>query len=314
MRLKNKNNLLWKIIRRIKNEVFFILLSDKQYAQFEFRRKMGKSLDLENPQTLNEKLNWLKIYDRSDLQSSCSDKYAVRSYIKEKIGDEYLVPLYFQTENPREVNETNIDTFPCIIKTNHDSSGGIILRSKEGVKWSKIQKKLKKRLSVSYYKISREWQYKFIKPCIIVEKLLLDKEGNIPADIKVHVISGKVEMIQMDVGRGTPGHFRNWYSPEWELLPMKWSSKLSSGRLTDPKNVPVPKPKNLDLILELSVKLATPFQYARIDWYDLETRIYFGEVTFHHDGGLRPILPEEWDLALGAKLDLSKIQVENSTS
>ena len=283
----SKNNLLWKILRRIKNEVFLILLSDKQYVQFEFRRKMGKSLDLVNPQTLNEKINWLKIYDRSALHVTCSDKYAVRSYVKEIIGEEYLVPLYLHTEKPKDVNESNIGTFPCIIKTNHDSSGGIIVRSKDDVKWVKIQQKLKKRLSVDYYKSSREWQYRDIKPCIVVEKLLTDKDGNIPADIKVHVISGKVEMIQMDEGRGTPEHFRNWYSSDWDLLPMSWSSKID-GRLTDPKNVNIPAPKNLGKILEKSILLAEPFRYVRVDWYELENTIYFGELTFHHDGGFMP--------------------------
>ena len=291
------------ILHRIKSEVFYILLTDKQYVQVEFRRKMGKSLDLENPKTLNEKINWLKIYDRSALHTTCSDKYAVRAYVKEKIGDEYLIPLYLHTDDPKDVNEANIGTFPCIIKANHDSSGGIIIRSKENVQWAKIQRKLKKRLAADYFKSSREWQYRDIKRSIVVEKLLTDAEGNIPADIKVHVISGKVEMIQMDEGRGTPEHFRNWYSSDWELLPMSWSSKID-GRLTDPKNVHIPAPKNLELILEKSVELAEPFRYVRVDWYELENNIYFGELTFHHDGGFMPILPKEWDHKLGDKLIL----------
>ncbi|EAR15325.1 glycosyltransferase [Robiginitalea biformata HTCC2501] len=265
---------------------------------------MGYELNLQHPRTLNEKINWLKLHDRTPLHSQCSDKYAVRDYVKGKIGENYLVPLYFSTEDAADINERNIDKFPCIIKTNHDSSGGVFLREKEGVDWQEIQAKMAKRMHRNYYTNSREWQYKNIKPRIIVEQLLLDDEGKIPADIKVHVFHGKPEMIQMDEGRGTDGHFRNWYSPSWDLLPMRWSSVLKNGRLTDPKNVPVDKPRSLDKILELSRQLAEPFLYARIDWYEVGNRIYFGEITFHHDGGYRPILPKEWDYKLGEKLDL----------
>lgn len=265
---------------------------------------MGYALNLKNPRTLNEKINWLKLHDRTPLHTQCSDKYGVREYVKSRIGADYLVPLYYQTKNVADIHEGNINRFPCIIKTNHDSSGGIFLRNDHQADWQEIRAKLEKRMRSNYYRGSREWQYKHIEPRIIVEQLLLDDAGKIPADIKVHVFHGKPEMIQMDQGRGTDGHFRNWYSPSWELLPMRWSSVLKNGRVTDPKNIPVAKPRSLEKILELSRNLAEPFLYARIDWYEVGDRIFFGEITFHHDGGYRPILPREWDLKLGEKLDL----------
>lgn len=291
-------------LRRIYHFYVRTFVSDKAYIQQKFRKKMGYALNLKNPRTLNEKINWLKLHDRTPLHTQCSDKYGVREYVKSRIGADYLVPLYYQTKNVADIHEGNINRFPCIIKTNHDSSGGIFLRNDHQADWQEIRAKLEKRMRSNYYRGSREWQYKHIEPRIIVEQLLLDDAGKIPADIKVHVFHGKPEMIQMDQGRGTDGHFRNWYSPSWELLPMRWSSVLKNGRVTDPKNIPVAKPRSLEKILELSRNLAEPFLYARIDWYEVGDRIFFGEITFHHDGGYRPILPREWDLKLGEKLDL----------
>lgn len=292
------------LLRKLYQLYVRTFVNDVTYIKRKFKKKMGYRLDLENPQTLNEKINWLKINDRTPLHTICSDKFAVREYVADKIGAIYLVPLYFHTDNILAINDQNITTFPCIIKTNHDSSGGIFLRANEDVNWKQIQSSLLNRMKSNYYHKTREWQYKNIHPRVIVEQLLLTEEDQIPADIKVHVINNEPELIQMDVGRGTKDHFRNWYSPSWDLLPMRWNSILKDGKETDPKDVPVKEPRYLQKILELSKILAKPFLYARIDWYEVGDRIYFGEITFHHDGGNRPILPREWDLKLGQKLDL----------
>src|SRR5690606_40702362 len=125
---------------------------------------------------------------------------------------------------------------PVIIKTNHDSSGGIFIYNKKNVNWKEIQKALKKRMSKNYYWQSKEWQYKNIEPIIIVEKLLINSAGNIPFDYKLHCFNGKVNMIQVDMGRGSKNHYRNWYSRNWIREPYKWTILKKGKEIGSSKN------------------------------------------------------------------------------
>ena len=284
----------------------FHLIPDKIFIKRKFKKAFNYDLNLNNPKTLNEKIQWLKLNDRTPLHTLCADKYAVREYVKEKIGEEYLVPLVYHTKNPADIVPENLPDFPFIIKTNHDCSGGIIVRDKSKIDWKSVQKTLAKLLKQNYFYPSREWQYKNIKPRIIVEKLLMDKRGNIPFDYKLHCIKRKVEMIQVDVNRGKPNHYRNWYNRYWKREPYRWSA-LKNGGVTDPSNNDIEKPISLEKMIKLSEILSEKFYYVRVDWYNIEGRLFFGELTFHHDGGLRPILPTKWDRILG---DLLKLPIE----
>lgn len=279
------------------------LIPEELYAKQEYRKAFGKDPDLINPKTLNEKIVWLKLNDRTPLHTQCADKFAVRDYIKKQIGDKYLVPLVFHTKNPSEIISNNIPEYPVIIKTNHDSEGGIFVYDKSNINWKNVQKSLKKRMSKNYYWQSKEWQYKNIIPRVIVEKLLLDSEGNIPFDYKVHCFNGKVNMIQVDMGRGSENHYRNWYSKDWKREPYRWTI-LKNGKEIESSKNDLNKPQNLNQMIELSEILSQPFNYVRVDWYDLDGQLFFGELTFHHDSGNRPITPNEWDLKLGEKLKL----------
>ena len=275
------------------------IVSDQKVIKRIYKESFGLPINLENPKTLNEKINWLKLNDRTPLHTICADKYAVRSYIEEKIGSKYLVPLFMHTKDPKEVNIKNLPNVPSIIKTNHDSGGGYFVNNKEELDIQSIQSNLKQRLQTNYYhKISREWQYKNIKPSIIVESLLQTMDGSIPMDYKLHCFNGKVRMIQVDIGRGTKEHYRNWYNTNWVREPYRWSSKKENGKYTDPASFEIPAPKTLNKMIELSHVLSKPFCYVRVDWYDVDGKLYFGELTFHHDSGYAPILPAVWDLTL----------------
>jgi len=280
------------------------LVTDVHYIKTRFKKRMGYDLDLKNPATLNEKINWLKVYFRTPHHTQCADKYAVREFIKEKIGDEYLVPLYFMTRDPQEIRPENFPDEPVIIKTNHDSGGVFPVKEKAGTNWNEVREVLGKRLKRNYYHRGKEWQYRDIKPCIIVEKLLSGKGGSLPFDYKLHCFNGKVNMIQVDIDRFTDHHCRNWYNTNWEREPYRWSSKKGKDKYTDPSPQDVERPKTLEKMIELSEKIAQDFVYVRVDWYDVDGKLYFGEITFHHDGGTAPILPKEWDLKLGSKLRL----------
>lgn len=299
------NYIIFKFIELNRFYLFYIK-PEKKYLTDKFEMNFGRKIDLENPKTLNEKIIWLKLYDRTPLHTTCADKYAVREYIKSKITDKYLIPLILKTKNINHIAPNNLPDYPFIIKTNHDSGGGIIVKDKTKIDWKKVRKNISKRLRHNYYYNSKEWQYKNIDPCIIVEKLLLNKKGQIPFDYKIHCFGGKANMIQVDIDRDSDNHYRNWYNTKWEIEPYKWTSLKNKGKTTEPSNKIIEKPKTLDEMLLLSEKLSKAFCYARVDWYDLDGVLYFGEITFHHDGGNRPIIPEKYDNILGQKVKLPK--------
>ena len=280
------------------------LVPDKVLLENRFKRNHGHKPNLKDPKTLNEKIVWLKLYDRTPLHTQCADKFAVREYVSNKIGEHYLVPLYYHTLDPKDIGPEKLPDTPCIIKANHDSSGGVFVYDKAAINWGEVQKGFEKRLKNNYYWNSQEWQYKNIKPRIIVEKLLQDKNGNIPFDYKLHCFNGKVRMIQVDMGRGTNHHHRNWLNPNWEREPYKWSSPKGNGIYTDPSDEDPEKPKSLAQMIRLAEILAAPFCYVRVDWYDVDGKLFFGELTFHHDGGMQAILPKIWDERLGSELKL----------
>ncbi|WP_276166278.1 ATP-grasp fold amidoligase family protein [Zobellia alginiliquefaciens] len=288
-------------------KIFHIVLQhlpDSIYQRYRFKKYTGKYLNLNQPKTLNEKINWLMLNDRRPLLTQCADKLAVRDYISKTIGPEFLVPLFFSTKKIEDISPKTITQTPCIIKTNHDSGGGYFIYDVAEIDWNSIRQKLKERLSKNYYRSSREWQYKNIEPTIIVEKLLLTEKGDIPYDFKIHCFNGNARMIQVDVNRGTDKHYRKWYNRNWLPEPYEWFKKSRNKGITYYEK-DVPKPKLLKKMLELSQQLASPFDYVRVDWYDVDSQLYFGEMTFHHDGGTNPIIPEIWDLKLGQELKLT---------
>ena len=308
-----KNEFGYHIIKPFAGIYQFFLhekyLKRQVFIKKRFKKNFGYELNLEYPKSLNEKINWLKINYWNPSSTQLADKYAVREYIKERIGEEYLVPLLFNTKNPKEIIPKNLPDFPCIIKTNHDSSGGIIIRDTNGKhNWSEIQNKLRSNMSQNYYWDGRELPYKNIKPRIIVEKLLFDDEGKLPEDYKVHCFNGRVRMINVDTGRGTPNHHRNWYNKEWKREPYKWSSELGENKFTDPSEKDINAPELLQEMIRLSEKLVSGFPYIRADWYIVKNKLFFGELTFHHNGGNRPIYPIAWDQRLGEQLKLPRLK------
>jgi hypothetical protein len=273
----------------------FRVLPEKRFIRKTFRRNLGYSVDLENPKTLNEKLQWLKLNYRAPLLTICADKFAVREYIEQKIGDKYLIPLILCTEDPADIITENLPEFPFIIKTTHTSGGVTVVRDKTAVDWKGIRKRLARSLKSNYYYRSKEPQYKSIRPRIVVEKLILDDQGGIPADYKLHCFNGAVSFIQVDIDRYDQ-HKRNIYDLNWTLMDCKWL--YENGRNVDP-------PQLLGKMKELARTLAQDFCYVRVDFYCVGSQIYFGELTFHPESGFGAFTPPEWDRRLGDMLMLS---------
>lgn len=262
--------------------------------RLRFKRMVGYSLNLKAPKSLNEKTQWLKLHDRSPLHVKAADKFAVREHIKEKVGAKYLIPLVFSTTDSEDIVPDKLPDYPFIIKTNHNSGGVTIVKNKNNMDWPKIRSQLKKQLSTNYDNGKGEWQYKDIEPRIIVEKLLLDKNGNIPADIKLHCFNGKLKFIQVDLDRAID-HKRNLYDENWIFLNCIWRYKNGQQ---------VEKPKVFDEMVAVAEKLAQDFIYVRVDLYNLENEIYFGELTFHTESGFGKFNPQEWDYKFGDMLQL----------
>ncbi len=283
-----------KRLRRLLGNFLLSFLSDKKLIELKYYLNFKKKLNLKNVKTYNEKIQWLKLYDRTSLHTLCADKLKVREYIKEVIGEEYLIPLVFSTENVEEIVPENLPDYPIIIKTNHDSGTYFIIRDKEKENWKVIRSKLKKALNRSYYKENREWQYKNIKPYILVEKLLLTASGKVPQDLKFHCFNSEVKFIQVDIDRET-NHSRSLFNTNWDLLDFG---------LRYPSETYIKRPTKLELLLKLAKKISSKFILARVDFYEFENEIYFGEITFHPGSGFEKFIPEKKDLEFGDLLKL----------
>lgn len=261
----------------------------KMYIKF-----IGEKPDFKHPQKMTEKLQWIKIHERNPLMTQCADKFSVRSYVIETIGEQYLIPLLFETKDAKEIQAEQLPNIPFILKTNHDSSGGIIIKDKKTQDWEAIRTKLKRLLKYNYYFASGEWQYKNIERRIFAEELLIDKEGNTPNDVKIHCFNGEPYLVGVDIDR-FGDHKRNVYFADGKRAPIEWFMPQSKEGW---------KPKNWNLMLELARKLSQAFYYARIDFYEHNDSVYFGEITFHPGGGFMRFEPKEWDLKLGKMLKL----------
>jgi len=294
-----KSDIGYYLIKPVYSIYILILefIPDKVIIKSSFKRHMGYSLDLDNPKTLNEKINWLKLNHRKDIHTIIADKYKVRSYIKEKIGEEYLIPMFFQTKDPNYIKPENLPDEPHIIKCNHDSSGGVVVRDKLKIDWKKTRTRFKRLLKSNHYITTREWQYKNIEPRIVVEKLLTTERGNLPDDYKIHCFNGKVVFFGVDVDRHLETRGRNLYDTNWNLIPCNW------GR---PNGRDIPKPKNLEQMITLAEVLSKDFIYLRVDFYSVKGKTYFGELTLHQSSGFRKFWQKECDEKFGKMLNIEK--------
>ena len=272
----------------------FHFMSEKIFIKRTFKKNIGYRLNLKNPRTFNEKIQWLKLNERTSLHTVCADKLKVREYIKEKIGEDYLIPLLYESDNPIDIVPNNLPDIPHIIKVNHSSKGEVIVKDKTKIDYRKIQQEFKRKIKDNLYYKTKEWQYKHIKPRIMVEKLLLDEESNIPIDYKFHCFNGKLAFIQADIDRFTD-HKRNLYDTDWNFIDCRWIYKNA---------ISIEEPcmfKKMKILAEI---IAKDFCYIRVDLYNIGNDIYFGELTFHPGSGFERFIPPQWDMIFGDQLTL----------
>ena len=269
-------------------------MPDKWYLSLIFRSKMGYWMNWKNPKTFNEKLQWLKIYDRNPLYTKLVDKYEVRKYIADKIGKEYLIPLLGVWDTPEEINFKKLPN-QFALKCTHDSGSVIICKDKANFNTEMAKKHLKDRLAINYYYSAREWPYKNVKPRIIAEKYIEDENHELN-DYKFFCFNGKVKFLQVDYDRFTE-HHRNLYDLQWNQLPF-------SIQYTTKKNALIKKPSGFEQMQKIAERLSEGFPHVRIDFYSINGSIYCGEHTFYHEAGFGKFIPSEWDEKMGNLIKL----------
>lgn len=290
-------SLLKKIRRNIRNYRRILksyIVSDEKYYKKKYKEKYGRELelDLNKIETFNERLIYRILNERKEIYTKLADKYLVREYVKEKIGEKYLIKLFGVYDN---VDEINYDILPneFVLKCNHNSGTVIICEDKKNLDINMVNEKLEGALAQNFYYVTREWHYKNIIPKIICEEKLKDI-----TDYKFHCFGGKVEYIEAIYGRFTDKRF-NVYNKNWELQPFT----IGRPNTDDLKE----KPLNFNEMIEVAEKLSAEFDYCRVDLYNNSGEIKFGEITFTPASGLDD-LPIEYDKKLKKIWD--KILVE----
>lgn len=287
-----------ELIVRIKYSLRFI--PDIAYVKLYFGLKLKRKLNLNNPQTLNEKLQWLKFNYRKPLFSYVSDKFTVRKYVKEKIGEKYLIPLLGKYDNFEQIDFKQLPN-QFIIKCNHDSGGYYVCREKRNFNVKQAKKVIKSHLKRNFYYIGREWQYKNIRPCVLVEKLMLDEKNELPEDYKITCFNGKVDNIMVCKDRfSKEGVKFYFFDKDWKFL------RYNYGDEKLPNDFSLNKPEKLKEMVEIAEKLSQDFIYARIDLYCIKNEIYFGEITLSPNSGFDTDITYDTDRILGEKLIINE--------
>jgi len=291
--IKSKNKTLdYKYFKNLRLEQYPKALAKWYYSV------TGEKLDLNNPKTFNEKMQWLKLYDSTPVKTRLADKYLVRDWVKEKIGGKYLIPLIGVWDN---FDDINFDKLPnqFVLKCNHGSGMNIIAKDKFALNIDDTRKKINKWMNTNYaFTCGLELHYKDIKPRIIAEKYMEAEDGELK-DYKFLCFNGHVELIWVDSERYS-NHKRNIYNVNGDLLPIKINDKYENFE-------PCPKPKSLEKMIEFAEKLSQGFSVVRVDFYNSNGNVYFGEMTFTSTSGIRKIEPKEFDLKLGQMIKLPKI-------
>ncbi|WP_445002569.1 ATP-grasp fold amidoligase family protein [Exiguobacterium alkaliphilum] len=271
------------------------LISDERLIKSKFKKKLNREVNLSNPIYYNDKLQWLKLHWKDELAKQCADKYEVREYVKNKIGADYLNEVYGIYE---DINEINFSELPesFVLKGTHGSGFNIICKNKNLLNWKSEKNKIQIWLKKNYYWQNREWVYKDLKPKIICEKFIEQESGEELRDYRFFCFNGEPKFISVDFSITQKQNTRrNLYDLNWNIL---------DGEISYPKelDIKVEKPKKLDEMINLSRALSTGFPHARIDFYYIQNRIIFGEITFFHQSGMGEIRPVEFEKEMGSWL------------
>lgn len=273
-------------------------IPDKLYLKWLFRLKMGKRLDLKKTSSFNEKLQWLKLYDRKPEYTTMVDKYAVKEYVANVIGEEYIIPTLGIWKRPEDIDwDTLPDQF--VLKTTHGggNTGVVICRDKASFDCKQAIGKLKESLHQNIYRSLREWPYKDVPRRIMAEQyIMLSSFNNDLPDYKFFCFDGDVKALFVATERSSGEVKFDYFDADFNHLDL-FQTHPMSGRL-------IMKPKGFDEMKTIASNLSKGLPHVRVDLYNLDGKIYFGELTFYHHGGLVPFHPDKWDYEFGSWIKL----------
>lgn len=297
-----------KIVNRLCHTPFRNLIPDKSYLKWNWVHGQNPIYDWDNPQTLTQKMQWLKVHEHNPLHTTFVDKYRAKIWLTEQFGPEHVIKTLAVYNRSSQID---LDKLPnsFVLKCNHDcGSVFICFDKKSGDFYDKhmhphsfeyICKYLDDALKVNCYYNAREWPYKHVKPCIFAEELLLQKDGTMPNDYKVFFIGEEPQFIYVSYDRKGADD-RCTYDVNWKRLPFVWVDHINDHMNTSD----VPRPSSLDDMLKYGAKVAKYFKCVRMDFFDVDGKMYFGEITPYHSGGYSKFYPVEYDLIYGQKLKL----------
>jgi hypothetical protein len=291
----------YKIFSVLATRGFFKTMSNETYLKFMYRATIGRKLNLTSPKTFNEKLQWLKLYNRKPEYTMMADKFAVREYVAKTIGEEYLIPLLGVWNDP---NEIDFDALPdqFVLKCNHNSGLGMcICKDKSKLDIENVIKELHKGLKQDYYLPGREWVYKGIPRKIIGEKYMEDDSGGL-IDYKFMCFNGYVDCVMVCIDRHIDDTKFYFFDNNWNFMRLNVRGKEA------PKDFTIHKPDCMDKMFSIAKTLSKGIPFVRVDLYECNNRIYFGELTFFPESGFDPNLLPETDKYFGGLINLEGVK------
>lgn len=283
------------------------LLPDKLFLSLNYYHMFNKWINWKNPRTFNEKLQWLKLYDRKPVYTTMVDKYEAKQYVASIIGKEYVIPVLGVWNRFEDIDFSSLPN-QFVLKCTHDSGGLIICKDKSKLDYDAARRKITKSLKRNYYYAGREWPYKNVKPRVIAEKYmensltanfpdydLMKNDNKVLADYKLFCFNGKVRCLYVS---DSINHKIQFYDENYNVLDIE---RFDYERF----DVLPQKPTNFDMMKQLAQQLSKNIPHVRVDFYEVDGKVYFGEMTFFTASGFIPFKEEKWDRLLGSWLNLS---------
>ena len=279
---------------------FYPHMSDKEFLQRYWKARFGVELNLKNPQTFFEKIQWLKLYNRKPEYTIMVDKYTAKKYVADKIGKQYIIPTLGVWNKFEDID---FDKLPnqFVLKCTHDSRGLVICRDKSKLDIKAAQKKISRSLNINYYMCGREWAYKNVKPRIIAEKYMEDSQSEDLRDYKFFCFNGEPAFCQVVSDRTT--------NESIDFFDMEWNHQEFTGLSLPSKpfsSSPVPVPAQFEEMKKIAKILAEKIPFVRVDLYEVNGKVYFGELTLYPASGFGSFEPDKYNLIVGKMLKLPK--------
>ena len=277
-----------KILKKIKYAMRII--PDRAYIQMYYFAHFKKFCNLKNPKTYNEKLNWLKLHDKNPIYTRIVDKFEAKEYVKNIIGDQYIIPTLGVWDN---FDDIDFDKLPqqFVLKCTHDSEGLVIVKDKDKLDKEMAKNKIESALKQNFFYIGREWPYKNVKPRIIAEKYMEEHIDGELRDYKFFCFDGEPKAMFVASDRASDNVKFDYFDLNFNHLDIKQKYPHAEQ--------PLRKPVTFEKMIELSKVLSKGFPHVRVDFYEVDGQLYFGELTFYHFSGFMPFEPNKWDKIFG---------------